>query len=221
MPSRRNATGKKNKKNKLAESRSGVNVTKKNPKVTSTRRKTQTKKSSLSSVPKDFGTVTPYLVIDGAARAMEFYKKAFGAKELQRTAAPDGKLIHGRIKVGNSIVLMSDEFPGAEARSPSSIGTTTVTLHIYTDDVDKLWEQALAAGARIALPIDNTFWGERYGQLVDPFGHRWSISMQIKMDPKEMEAKRKAAMEMFSQRSSETLSSGEVMEEKPAAAGVG
>ncbi len=158
----------------------------------------RSRSQKLKPVPDEFGTVTPYLVVKGGQEALEFYKKAFGATELQRQTAPDGKLIHGRIKIGDSIVMLADEFEGGGASAPTTVGTTSVTLHIYADDVDNLWERALAAGARIAMPLENQFWGERYGQLVDPFGHRWSISMQILMDPEEMEIKRKAAMEMFS-----------------------
>ncbi len=158
----------------------------------------RSRSQKLKPVPDEFGTVTPYLVVKGGQEALEFYKKAFGATELQRQTAPDGKLIHGRIKIGDSIVMLADEFEGGGASAPTTVGTTSVTLHIYADDVDNLWERALAAGARIAMPLENQFWGDRYGQLVDPFGHRWSISMQILMDPEEMEIKRKAAMEMFS-----------------------
>lgn len=130
---------------------------------------------------------------------MDFYKKAFGARELARETMPDGKILHGRIRIGNSIIMISDEFPGSSTKSPASIGSTTGTLHIYSTNVDKLWEQAVAAGAKIIMPLDNQFWGERYGQLADPFGHQWSLSMQIKMSPQEMETKRQAAMSMFAQ----------------------
>ncbi len=152
-----------------------------------------------SAAPPGFRTVTPYLVINGAAQALDFYKKAFGAKELDREALPDGRLMHARMRIGDSTVMVSDEFPGSEMKSPTSAGTTTVTLHVYTNDVDKLWEQAVAAGARVVMPLDNQFWGERYGQLADPFGHRWSLSKRIKMSHEEMEAKRQAAMGMFAQ----------------------
>lgn len=157
------------------------------------------KKAKVNPVPAGMRTVTPYLVIDGAVQALEFYKKAFGAKELERAPTPDGKLMHASIKIGDSVVMMSDEFPGSETKSPSSAGTSTVTLHVYTKNVDKLWQQAVDAGAKVAMPLDNQFWGERYGIVVDPFGHRWSLSMRIKMSPKEMEEKRQQAMTMLSQ----------------------
>lgn len=162
----------------------------------------QRKKKSaqpITPVPEGFHTVTPYLVISGAVQALEFYRKAFGAKVITRQALPDGKLLHGRIKIGDSLVMMSDEFPGGYARSPTTLGGSTFSLHIYTRNVDKLWQQAVSAGAKVVMPLDNQFWGERYGILTDLFGHNWSMSMRVKMSPKEMEAKRKAAMAMFQQ----------------------
>ena len=110
---------------------------------------------------------------------------------------PDGKILNAQIKIGDSIVMLSDEFPGSDTKSPSSLGTSTVSLHIYTKDVDKLWQRAVSAGAKITMPLDNQFWGERYGQLADPFGHRWTLSQRIKMSREEMDAKQKAAMAMF------------------------
>ncbi len=130
---------------------------------------------------------------------MEFYKKAFGAKETLRHATPDGKILNAQLKIGDSMILLSDEFPGADVRSPLSVGTSTVTIHVYTKDVDKLWAQATAAGARVVMPLNNQFWGERYGQLVDPFGHRWSLSQQVRMSKEEMHALQQASMEMLSQ----------------------
>ena len=144
-------------------------------------------------------TVVTYLAIDGAAKALEFYKNAFGAKELTRQATPDGKIIHASMKIGNTTVMMSDIFPGSDAKSPLELGTSPVTLHINSDDVDTLWNRALAAGAKVSMPLENQFWGDRYGQLIDPFGHHWSMSMKAKMSKEEMEAKQKEAMGMFAQ----------------------
>jgi uncharacterized glyoxalase superfamily protein PhnB len=143
--------------------------------------------------------VTPYLSIDGGEAALEFYKKAFGARELVRQTTPDGKLMHGRIKIGDSIVMISDVFPGSDSAAPTKLGTSTVVLHIYAKDVDQLWERALAAGARVAMPLEETFWGERYGKLVDPFGHHWSLSQRVKMSKAEKQAKEAEAMAAFSQ----------------------
>ncbi len=142
-------------------------------------------------------TVTPYLVIDGASKAIEFYKRAFGAKEVNRSPMPDGSIMHAAIRIGDSIIMMSDEFPGGDSKSPTSAGSTTVNLHINSKDVDKLWNQALNAGAKPTLPLENQFWGERYGKLQDPFGHIWSVSMPVKMSEKEKEAKRQAAFAMM------------------------
>jgi uncharacterized glyoxalase superfamily protein PhnB len=143
-------------------------------------------------------TVVTYLAIDGAAKALEFYKKAFGAKELTRQATPDGKIIHASMKIGNTSVMMSDIFPGSNVKSPLELGTSPVTLHINADDVDALWNQAVAAGATVSMPLENRYWGSRYGQLVDPFGHHWSLSREVEMSKEEREAKQKQAMETFS-----------------------
>jgi len=119
-------------------------------------------------------------------------------KKLGVIVSPDGKILHARLKIGDSVLIMSDQFPGNTA-SPTSTGSSTVTIHFYSKNVDNLWERAVGAGAKIVMPIDNQFWGERYGQLLDPFGHSWSLSMQVRMTRTEREAKRKVAMEMFTQ----------------------
>jgi len=134
----------------------------------------------------------------GGVAALEFYKKAFGARELRRQTTPDGKLIHGRLKIGNSIVMMSDVFPGSGVADPSSVGTTTVTLHLYVKEVDRIWDRAVAAGAKVTMPLDNQYWGERYGHLLDPFGHHWSLSMRVKMSRAEKAAKQAEANAAFS-----------------------
>jgi len=157
------------------------------------------KSKRIRAVPVGFRTVTPYLVISGASKAIEFYKKAFDAKEVSRNALPDGRILNAQIKIGDSVVMLSEEFPGSDAKSPASLGTSTVTLHLYSKDAEKLWQQAISAGAKITMPMEDQFWGERYGQLADPFDHRWSISKRVKMNAEEMEAKRKAAMAMFQQ----------------------
>ncbi len=163
------------------------------------RKKRKPKAQTFERVPKEFRTVTPYLAINGAAEAIEWYKKAFGAKELAREPGPDGKLIHARIKIGDSIIMLSDIFPGGLHKDPRELGASSLTLHIYSKDVDALWKKAVEAGARVDMQMDDMFWGERYGQLTDPFGHAWSLSMRIPMSPKEMETKRQEAMKMFEQ----------------------
>jgi PhnB protein len=162
-------------------------------------KKAAKKPKPVNPIPPGFHTVTPDLVVSNGSEAIEFYKKAFGAKELNRSPLPDGKIMNAMLKIGDSVVMLSDEFPGGMTRSPKSIGGTAVTIHIYSKNVDKLWAQALSAGATVTMPLDNQFWGDRYGQLSDPFGHHWSMSQRIKMSKQEMEEKQKAAMAMFSQ----------------------
>jgi uncharacterized glyoxalase superfamily protein PhnB len=157
------------------------------------------KKAKVNPIPAGMRTITPHLVIKGASQALEFYKKAFGAKELEKSPLPDGKLMHASIKIGDSVVMMADEFPGSSMKAPDSAGSTTVAIHVYSKNVDKLWQQALDAGAKVSMPLDNQFWGERYGQLQDPFGHLWSMSQRVKMSPTEMKEKEQQAMAMFSQ----------------------
>jgi len=149
-------------------------------------------------IPYGEHSVTAYLTVNNASEAIDFYKRAFNAEELFRETIPDGKILHARIKIGDSIVRLSDELSGSTHRAPPTLGATTVTLHIYTENVDRLWQQAVQAGAKVVIPLDNQFWGERYGMLLDPFGHQWSMSMAIKMTQEEMAAKRKAVMSMFS-----------------------
>ena len=149
-------------------------------------------------IPYGEHSVTAYLTVNNASEAIDFYKRAFNAEELFRETIPDGKILHARIKIGDSIVRLSDELSGSTHRAPATLGATTVTLHIYTENVDRLWQQAVQAGAKVVIPLDNQFWGERYGMLLDPFGHQWSMSMAIKMTQEEMAAKRKAVMSMFS-----------------------
>jgi PhnB protein len=153
--------------------------------------------SGLSPIPPGFGTITAYLTVDGGLAAMEFYKQAFGARELLRRVTPNGKLIHGQLRVGDTNVLLSDVFPDSNSAAPSAIGTTTVTLHVYTKDVDALWDRAVAAGAKVSMPLENQFWGERYGRLIDPFGHHWSLAMRVKMSRKEKDTKQREAEAAF------------------------
>jgi PhnB protein len=162
-----------------------------------TRKKTKLKK--FDAVPAGFHTVTPYLAVKGAAQALEWYKKAFGAKELDREEVEGGMLMHARMRIGNSIIMMSDIFLGALHKSPLDLGAASVTLHVYTKNVDELWKRAVEAGANVNMQLEDMFWGDRYGQLTDPFGHSWSLSKRIPMSKKEMDRKRQEAMKMFKQ----------------------
>jgi PhnB protein len=161
----------------------------------STRSRSQ--RPAISPIPRGYPTLIPYLAVNGGVAALEFYKKAFGAKELARSTTPDGKLIHGRLKVGTSILMLSDVFPGSGLASPAAIGTTTVTIHLYVKDVDSVWNRAIAAGAKVTMPLENQYWGERYGHLLDPFGHHWSLSMRVRMSKAQKATKQAEAEAAF------------------------
>ncbi|MCI4372336.1 MAG: VOC family protein [Thermoplasmata archaeon] len=164
------------------------------------RRKTKTRtrpRKTVASIPRGFHTITPSLAVVGGVLAMEFYKKAFGAKELRRQVTPSGKLIHGRLRIGDSILMLSDVFRGSDRSAPSTVETTTVTLHIYSTDVEALWNRAVDAGAKVTMPLADMFWGERYGHLVDPFGHHWSLAMPVRMTKAVRDAKRQESLRAF------------------------
>ncbi len=137
----------------------------------------------VNPIPEGCHTVTPYLTVNGAAQALEFYKKAFNAHLLTLHDLPDGKVVYAQLKIGDSMIMVSDEFPGSACgmAAPSTLKGTTVAIHLYVEDVDKLFKQALQAGATEKMPVSDTFWGARYGQLVDPFGHIWSLATQTEI----------------------------------------
>ena len=145
-------------------------------------------------IPPGTHTVTPHLVVAGGGDAIDFYERAFGAVELFRSMAPDGqKLMHGAIRIGDSMVMLADEFPEMGQKGPHSIGGTPVWIQLYVEDVDAVFDQAVAAGASVDMPVADMFWGDRYGRLTDPFGHGWAIATHIKdVSPKEMEEAAKA-----------------------------
>jgi PhnB protein len=129
----------------------------------------------------DFHTITPHLIVRDAPRAIEFYTRAFGAAELYRNLAPDGKsVMHAELMLGDSRFLLHDEFPDQNLMSPLAFLGTGVTLHLYVDDVDAVFAAAVAAGAETLMPVEDCFWGDRYGILKDPFGHRWSVATRMK-----------------------------------------
>jgi PhnB protein len=131
-------------------------------------------------VPEEFHTITPHLVVRGVASAVEFYQRAFGARELYRNLAPDGvSIMHSELLLGDSRFFMHDEFPEHGSLSPLGIGGTSVTLHLYVEDVDDVFSSAVEAGAETMMPVQDCFWGDRYGILKDPFGHQWSIASRI------------------------------------------
>lgn len=134
----------------------------------------------LTATPRGMNTVTPHLVCAGAADAVDFYVKAFGATEMGRLAGPDGKLMHAAVRIGDSVVMLMDEFPECGAMAPITLKGTPVSVHLYVDQVDAAIERAVAAGAKVIMPADDMFWGDRYGVLEDPFGHHWSIATHIR-----------------------------------------
>ena len=144
------------------------------------------------SIPDGMTAVTPHLIVDGAAQAIEFYKKAFGATEEMRLPAPDGKLMHARIRIGGAAVMLVDEMPHCNALGPKSLKGSPVTIHLYVEDVDAVFARAVKAGAMSLMPPSDMFWGDRYGVVTDPFGHGWSIAThQRELGHEEL----KAAME--------------------------
>jgi uncharacterized glyoxalase superfamily protein PhnB len=142
----------------------------------------------VKSVPDGTHTVTPHLVCAGAADAIEFYKKAFNAVELVRFALPQGRLMHACIRIGDSQVMLVDEMPEWGAFGPKSLKGSPVTIHLQVEDVDAVVARAVGAGAKITMPVDDMFWGDRYGKLEDPFGHHWSVATHIRdVSPEEMQ----------------------------------
>jgi uncharacterized glyoxalase superfamily protein PhnB len=127
-------------------------------------------------IPEGFHTVTPHLVCAGAAEAIAFYTQAFGAVEIGRMPMPDGRLGHAELRIGDSRIMLADAFPEWGSNGPLALKGTTVFIHLYVQDADAAWNQAVAAGAKPVMPLSDTFWGDRYGQVEDPFGHRWSIA---------------------------------------------
>lgn len=142
----------------------------------------------VNPVPDWMHTVTPHLVCAGAADAIEFYKKAFNAVEMARVPGPQEKIMHACIRIGQSPVMLVDEFPEWGAFSPKSLKGSPVTIHLQVEDVDAFVARAVAAGAKITMPVADAFWGDRYGKLEDPFGHHWSVATHIRdMSPEEIQ----------------------------------
>ena len=150
--------------------------------------------SHVKAVPDGMHTITPHLVCRDAAAAIAFYQKAFGAAELARLPGPHGKLLHAMLRIGDSPLMLVDEFPDWGALGPQSLKGSPVTIHLYVEDVDAAVERAVAAGAKLTMPVADMFWGDRYGTVEDPFGHRWSLATHIRdLSPEEIQAAAKAA----------------------------
>jgi len=139
------------------------------------------------AIPPGFHTLTPHLIVRNAAQAIEFYQKAFGAELLGKMLTPDGKVMHAALKVGDSMLMLNDEFPEWGALSPLSSGGSGVTIHIYLENVDAAFGRAISAGAAVKMPLMDQFWGDRYGIVTDPYGHHWSMATHVRdMSPEEM-----------------------------------
>src|SRR5436190_7080363 len=148
---------------------------------------------AVKSIPEGYHSVTPYLIIKGAADAIEFYKKAFGATELFRFPTPDGKIGHAEIKIGDSPVMLADAYPGMGYNGPKSLGGSPVSLMIYVEDVDTIFNRAVDAGATVKEALSDKFYGDRLGSLIDPFGHVWHVSTHKEdVSLEEMEKRAKA-----------------------------
>ena len=146
---------------------------------------------AIKPIPDGYHSVTPYLICKGAAKAIEFYKQAFGATELFRMEGPGDSVGHAEIKIGDSPIMLADEFPEMQARSPESYGGSPVSIMLYVEDVDKVVERAVADGAKVVRPVQDQFYGDRNGTLTDPFGHTWTIATH-KEDVSSAEMKRRA-----------------------------
>ena len=151
---------------------------------------------SVKPIPEGFHSVTPMLTLKDTSLAIDFYKRAFGAKELMRMPGPDGKgVMHAELQIGDSRIFLADEHPEMGCRSPQSLGGTTAGLHLYVNDVDKAFAQAVAAGARATMPVADMFWGDRFGRVADPFGHEWSLATHTEdLTDEEMRKRATAAM---------------------------
>jgi PhnB protein len=148
---------------------------------------------SVKPIPEGYHTATPYLIVKDASQAIEFYKKAFGATEVMRFKQPDGRVGHAEIKIGDSYIMLADEFPEMGARSPQSLGGLPVSILLYVEDVDALAKQAIGAGAKVVRPVKDQFYGDRSGSFEDPSGHQWHIATHVEDVPMEEMQKRAAA----------------------------
>jgi len=140
------------------------------------------------AIPEGMRSVTPHLICAGAAAAIEFYKKAFGAVELSRIPGVNGKIMHASIRIGDSVIMLNEENPEWGALGPKALKGSPVTIHLYVKDADAVFAQAVKAGAKVTMPLDDMFWGDRYGKVEDPFGHQWSIGTHVRdVTPEEMQ----------------------------------
>lgn len=150
--------------------------------------------AEVKPIPDNYPQIVPYLCVEGASAAIEFYRSVFGATERMRMAEPDGRLGHAELEIGAAVIMLSDEFPDLGVLAPKAIGGTPVTMTLYVEDVDDVFTRAIGAGATVLRPVENQFYGDRTGQFEDPFGHRWSVATHVEdVSPEDM-AQRAAAM---------------------------
>jgi PhnB protein len=150
---------------------------------------------AVKPIPEGYHSVTPYLALDDASTAIEFYKKAFGAKERARMDAPGGKIGHAELEIGDSLVMLSDAFPQSSTQSPKELGGASMGVFLYVEDVDAFVEKAVGAGATTVMEVADQFWGDRFGTIRDPFGHVWSVATHVEdVPPEEMAERAKTAM---------------------------
>ena len=145
-------------------------------------------------IPDAYPRVMPYLIVDGASAAIDFYCAVLGATKRMRLPAPDDKVGHAELQIGDSLVMLADEFPEMDARGPKTVGGTPVLLHVYVEDVDSVFDRAVQAGAKALRPVEDRFYGDRSGQFEDPFGHRWDVATHVEDVPPDEVAQRAAAM---------------------------
>jgi PhnB protein len=154
---------------------------------------------AVKPVPEGYHTVTPYLAVEDAAEAIEYYKKAFGAKERVRMDTPDGKIGHAELQIGDSLVMLADPFPQSSTKPPKELGGTTSNVFLYVEDVDAVVKQAVDAGATVTMEVADQFWGDRFGSVTDPFGHSWAVATHVEdVPPEEMAERAKEAMAAMS-----------------------
>ena len=151
-------------------------------------------KGQVKPVPDGYHSATPYLIVDGAAKALDFYKRVFGGTERMRMPSPGGKVGHAEISIGDSVIMLADEHPEMGARGPRAFGGTAVSLHLYVEDVDATVKTAVAAGAKLLRPVEDKFYGDRTGTIEDPFGHHWHVATHKQDVPPDEMARRAAAM---------------------------
>ena len=150
---------------------------------------------AVQPIPEGYNTVSPYLAVDDAEKAIEYYKKAFGAEETVRMNAPDGRIGHAELEIGDSHLMVSDPVPQSSTRPPTELGGTSVSIFMYVEDVDAVVQKAVDQGATVTMEVEDQFWGDRFGSITDPFGHNWSIATHIEdLTPEEIEERGKAAM---------------------------